>query len=413
MQDKDLYAQILGLSRPWAVRNVELDNAAEEIVVKVEHDRTEPLRCPECGKECAGYDSRLRRWRHLDTCQFKTILEAEVPRIECPEHGVRQFPVPWSEPNSGFTALFECLVINWLKHASRSAVSQQLRLTWAEVDGIMQRAVKRGLSRRKNEAPARLGVDETSFAKRHEYVTVVTDLDTSEVLYVGDDRSTGALSEYYRNLSAEELSKIEVVSMDMWKPYMKATQQHVPEADRKIAFDKFHVARHLGEAVDQVRRREHRELKAKGDDRLARTKHAWLINPAAMKPEIWRGWFRDLRQSTLRTARAWALKEAAMGLWEYVSRAWAEKAWRRWLGWAERSKLTPVLKSAAMIREHLGGIINAIVHRATNAGAESINSKIQRIKRMACGYRNRDRFRNAIYFHLGGLDLYPATHTSS
>jgi transposase len=203
------------------------------------------------------------------------------------------------------------------------------------------------------------------------------------------------------------------VSMDMWKPYMNATKAHVPDADRKIAFDKFHVARHLGEAVDKVRRHEHRELKAKGDDRLTKTKHAWLINPAAMKPEIWRGWFRDLRQSTLRTAHAWALKEAAMGLWDYISTAWAEKAWRRWLGWAERSQLTPVLKSAAMIREHLGGIINAIVHRATNAGAESINSKIQRIKRMACGFRNRDRFRNAIYFHLGGLDLYPATHTSS
>jgi transposase len=413
MQDRDLYAQILGLKRPWSVRNVELDNTAEEVVVQVEHDRTETLLCPECGKACPGYDSRRRRWRHLDTCQFKTILEAEVPRIECGEHGVKQIALPWAEPGSGFTALYECLVINWLKEASRLAVARRLRLTWAEVDGIMERAVKRGLSRRKNEAPARLGVDETSFAKRHEYVTVVTDLDTSEVLYVGDDRSTGALSEYYRNLSAEELSKIEVVSMDMWKPYMKATQQHVPEADRKIAFDKFHVARHLGEAVDKVRRREHRELKREGDDRLTRTKYLWLIHPAAMKPETWRGWFRDLRQSALRTARAWVLKETAMSLWEYVSRTWAEKAWRRWLGWAQRSQLAPMLKVAAMIREHLDGIINAIVLRATNAGAESINAKIQRVKRMACGYRNRDRFRNAIYFHLGGLDLYPSTHTDS
>jgi transposase len=413
MQDKDLYAQILGLRKPWTVRSVELNNASEEVLVRVEHDRTEALHCPECGRECPGYDTRRRRWRHLDTCQFKTILEAEVPRVECAEHGVRQITLPWSEPGSGFTALFECLVINWLKQASRSAVAERLRLTWAEVDGIMERAVRRGLARRKNEAPARLGVDETSFAKRHEYVTVVTDLDTSEVLYVGDERTTEALAAYYRSLSQEELAKIEVVSMDMWKPYMKATREHVPDADQKIAFDKFHVARHLGDAVDKVRRREHRELKAAGDTRLTGTKHAWLINPAAMKPETWRGWFRELRQSALRTAEAWALKEAAMSLWDYVSRTWAEKAWRRWLGWAERSKLKPVQRAAALIREHLRGIITAIVHRATNAGAESINAKIQKIKRMACGYRNRDRFRNTIYFHLGGLDLYPSTHTSS
>jgi len=256
--------------------------------VQVEHDRTEALCCPECGKACPGYDGRRRRWRHLDTCRFKTILEADVPRVECAEHGVRQVAAPWAEAGSGFTALYECPVINWLKEASRLAVARQLRLTWAEVDGIMERAVERGLARRKNEAPARLGVDETSFARRHEYVTVVTDLDTSEVLHVGDDRSCETLGAYYRSLGEEEMSKIEVVCMDMWKPYMQATRRHVPGADEKIAFDKFHVARHLGEAVDKVRRREHRELKRSGDERLTRTKHLWLIHPAAMKPETWR-----------------------------------------------------------------------------------------------------------------------------
>ena len=102
-----------------------------------------------------------------------------------------------------------------------------------------------------------------------------------------------------------------------------------------------------------------------------------------------------------------------MCLWHYASRGWARRAWNAWISWAMRSRLTPMKRVARMIRSHLEGIINAIVLKATNAASESINSKIQRVKRMACGYRNRERFRNAIYFHLGGLDLCPATHTRS
>ena len=418
MRDRDLYAQILGLTAPWRVVDVELDNRGEEVRVRAEHDPDAALCCSECGRASPGYDTRRRRWRHLDTCQYRTILIADVPRVECPVHGVKQVRVPWAEPGSSFTALYESLVIDWLKEASTAAVARCMGLSWDEVDGIMQRAVARGLARREAEgtqAPARLGVDETSFAKRHEYVTVLTDLDTSEVLYVADDRKASSLEAYYESLSETELARIEVVSMDMWRPYINATMKHVPDAEKKIAFDKFHVAQHLGEAVDRVRRREHRELKQRGDDRLTKTKYLWLKHPANIPERTWRDRFAALRNSTLKTARAWAIKEAAMTLWSYASRAWARKGWRWWLGWASRSRLEPVRQVAKMIREHLEGIVNAIVHQATNAGAESINAKIQRIKRRACGFRNRVRFRTAIAFHLSGLSLYPrpSTHTDS
>ena len=127
MRDKELYTRILGVEAPWHVREVDLELQAGEVSVYLEIDQRESLRCPVCGKESAGYDSRERRWRHLDTCQYRTIVVAQVPRIRCPEHGVRQISVPWSEPGSRFTALFEALVIDWLQEASMSAVGRQGR----------------------------------------------------------------------------------------------------------------------------------------------------------------------------------------------------------------------------------------------------------------------------------------------
>ncbi len=241
MRDKDLYSKILGIEEPWRVEEVELDAGRGEVRVVVKH-RAGRLACPECGRPCSGYDARPRRWRHLDTCQYRTILVAQVPRVECTEHGVRQVSVAWGEPGSRFTALFEALVIDWLQE------------------------------------------------------------------------------------------------------------------------------------------------------------------------ERWTA-FEPLRTSTLRTARAWAIKTVAMTLWHYRRRAWARKAWLRWYSWAIRSRLEPVKRVARMVKRHLEGILTAVVLGITNARAEGLNAKIQWIKATAHGFRNRDRFRNAIYFHCGGLDLYPATLT--
>jgi transposase len=214
----------------------------------------------------------------------------------------------------------------------------------------------------------------------------------------------------------EQRAAVESVAMDMHGPYIAAVEEHLPGAAAKIAFDKFHVAQHLSRAVDRVRRAEHRELLAGGDERLKGTKYLWLTQAAALSAERWED-FQPLRTSVLKTARAWALKELAMSLWSYTRRGWGRRAWRRWYGWAIRSRLEPVREVARMVKRHLEGILNAIVLGATNARSEAVNAKIQWIKYTARGFRNRDRFRTAIYFHLGHLDLYPqalglhATHT--
>ena len=406
MRDKDLYAQILGIKSPWQVADVELNVSKGEVTVQVEQEAGAKSCCPSCGKASPGYDSRRRRWRHLDTCQYKTILVADVPRVKCEEHGVVTVSVPWAEPGSGFTAMFEALVIDWLKEASTSAVSRLMDLSWNAIDGIMQRAVKRGLSRREVALSMQIGVDETAFRKRHDYVTIVSDQEEGSVLYVGSDRKKETLKAWYESLTDEQREAIESVSMDMWPAYINATLESLPEAEEKIAFDKFHVAKYLGEAVDKVRRQEHKALMAEGYEDLKGSKHDWLYNPQNMtrKQKIR---FKSLRDSTLKTARAWAIKELAMSLWHYVSKTWARKGWEQWLCWAGRSRLEPIKEVARTIKEHLWGILNAVVLKVSNGPAEGLNSRIKMIKVRSRGFRNKERFANAIYFHLGGLNLYP------
>jgi transposase len=406
MRDRDLYGKLLGVGAPWAVRDVLLIEKEKRVEVYLEHKG--PVACPECGGGASRYDSRERRWRHLDTLQFQTVLVAEVPRSKCDQHGVKQVQVPWGEPGSRFTALFEALVIDWLQEASLSAVARLVRLTWDEVDGIMGRAVARGLARRKLQLPTGLTVDETAFQRGHEYVTVVGDLGEGTVLHVADGRTKAEFKGFLEQFPEEERAGIDTIAMDMWPGYIEAVRESVPGADDKIAFDRFHVAKHLGEAVDRVRRQEAKALASQEDGRLKKTRYLWLTTPANLKTEQ-RAQLEVLRRGSLKTARAWALKEEAAGLWHYRSYGHAERAWLAWYGWAIRSRLEPVKTVARMVKRHLFGILNAVVSGITNAKAEGLNSAIQWVKYTARGFRNRERFRNAIYFHLGGLDLYPAT----
>jgi transposase len=161
MQDRELYRQILGIKAPWFVERVELKLDQGEVHIHLDHQELEAWPCPECGADCRLDDHQPeRRWRHLDTCQYQTILHAQPPRIECGKHRVRVSKLPWAEPSSRFTALLKRLAIDWLKAASQKAVSERLGLSWDEIHGIMERAVERGLERRKAEALPLLGVDE-------------------------------------------------------------------------------------------------------------------------------------------------------------------------------------------------------------------------------------------------------------
>ena len=413
MHDTELYRHLLGLQSPWSVARVEVRVKEQTINVWAEHSADTRWPCPDCKTELALYDhSEERSWRHLDSCQFQTVLHARIPRVQCPKHGVRQAGVPWAEPRSRFTALFERFAIDVLRETSVTGATKLLRISWDEAWALMQRAVRRGQARKGRRVIARIGVDEKSVAKGQRYMTLVNDLDRATVEFIADERTQDSLDGYFKALTPRQLAGIEAVAMDMWEPFAQSVRANVPDAGSKIVFDKFHVVQHMTNAVDLVRRSENRTLREAGDESLVGSKYLWLYGSENL-PEKHRERFDSLHALHLKTGRAWALKESLRTLWDNRSLIWAQTHWASWDSWATRSRLKPVVAVAGMIRRHLTNVMTYFRHRITNAVAEGLNSKIQGIKKRAFGFRNKENFKTAIYFHCGGLNLYPATHAKA
>jgi len=408
MQDKELYQVILGLESPWSVSEVDLDPALGEIRIHVCHPRGTKFSCPECERELPCYDhAETRCWRHLDSCQFKTFLVARQPRVNCPEHGVKTVSVPWAEKSSRFTILFESLAIDVLL-ATQTVTGAMglLRTTWDETWYFVQRAVWRGQDRKEVKPLPRIGIDEKAFAKGHDYLTLLYDLDASTVEAISDGNDTEAGVACFSQLSPEQIASVEAVAMDMSASYVKAAKQTIPLAENKIVHDRFHVMQLATKAVDKVRRGEHRRLLLDDDNRLAKTKYIWLTNPENLS-EKQEALFDEVFSLKLETGKAWGYKELLRDLWDHDDAASATTYFKEWYQRVIHTKLEPMKKVARTIKERLANVVSYCTHEITNGVAEGINSKIMSIKRRVGGYRNRENFKTAIFFYCGGLDLYP------
>jgi transposase len=408
MRDTALYQQLLGLSFPWTVERVQLDAKKRRVDVWAHHASHARWQCPECEVECGLHDhDEERAWRHLDSCHFQTYLHARVPRIRCEQHGVRVVRVPWAEARSRFTLLFERFAIDVLTETDVLGAARILDISWDEAYGIMARAVARGMARRQHKVPAYVGLDEKAIARGHRYATIVCDLTDGTVVDLAPDRTRESVLHCFSRFSLQELrTGIKAVAMDMWEPYVSVTRLLLPEADDKIVFDRYHIVAHMNDAVDKTRRRENRELRAQGDNRLVGSKSMWLYG-AENLPERYAADFASLRSANLKTARAWAIKETLRELWDQPTRQGGEAWYKRWHYWATHSRLPAVKTVAAMLRRHLGGVLAYFTHRITNSASETLNSTIQMIKKRAFGYRSFDNFRTAVLFRCGGLQLHP------
>jgi transposase len=399
------YRLLLGLDEAWVVERVDLAMVEKKVEISLKH-RGGRLACPECGASCGQADlAPERTWRHLDTMQFQTIVRARTPRAACPQCGVKTIAVPWAEKHSRFTLMFEAFAIEVLKAAANvKRAAELLNLDWQTTHKIMDRAVQRGLARRSLEAVRYVGLDEKSFGQGHSYVSVMTDIDGGRVLEVAEERTQEATDQLWKTLPDEQRGRVRAVSMDMWQPYLASTRANVPQAE--IVHDKFHVSKHLNEAVDRVRRSENKALRAEGDDRLVGSKQLWLYArknlPAKHKRQL-----DELKRETLKTSRAWAIKEHFRRFWNYTYTTSAAEFFDDWYGWAVRSRLQPIRDVAKMLKRHVDELLSYFLYRITNAAAEGFNSRIQSIKSAARGFHVFANYRTRILFYCGKLNLKP------
>lgn len=409
MQDFQLYQQILGIEEPWRVKRVTLDKSASEVEVEVECTET-IWGCPVCQKRMHLHDREERRWRHLNSCQFKTFIVSNVPRVKCEEHGTQTVAVPWAEKHGRFTRLFERFAIDVLLECSVLGACDILGISWSEADGIKQRAVERGMACKEPQVMPKLSVDEKHIGAGQQYMTIVAEVvagESARVEYVGEGRKQESLDLFWKSMSIEQINGVEAVSMDMWEPFRTSTIIYVPDALKKIVHDPFHMVQYMNEAVNEVRQTEHRRLMAHGDETLKGTRQMWLYGMENV-PKNAAKLFDQIKELNLQTSRAWAIKEVFRSFWLCDNELEARTHFDQWYGWAVRSQLEPVKKVAMMFKRHLANILTFFTHRITNGPIEGLNNKIQGLIRKAFGYRNKERFKADVFFHLGGLNLYPA-----
>ena len=408
MNDISLYQQILGDTTPWRVGEVKLDAEKLTIDVRLVLAEDAAWACPECRSRMHVKERRTRRWRHLDSCQFKTVLEADVPVVECQTHGIQTVQVPWADGSSRFTLFFARLAIEVLLACPAAKAAELLDVTWDQIDGIKQRAVARGMATRSLEGVEYLCVDEKAVGHGHDYVTVVTGIVDGKpnVLHVGDGRDEGALNAFYERLGAGGCKRIQAVSMDMGVSYQNATARHCPDAD--VVFDPFHIMKMCNKAVDEVRRDEALAGIRTVRESLKKTRQLWLWGEENL-PGRHAARFEKLKVSSLKTATAWRVKE----LWRsFKTCANAEDGldfFRRWYREAMKTRLAPVKRLAQTMKERVASIVTYLKHRFCNAFAEGVNSRIQLLIQKSCGYRSRERLKTDILFHFGGLNLNPVS----
>ena len=403
MNEKEFYQRLLGVEAPWKVSGVELDLEHQRIEVEVSCERVEWR--DEAGNRVHVHGYEERRWRHLDTCQCQTLIKAKVPRVRYENGSTKMVRVPWAEDRSRFTLMFEAFAIRvLLASASLKAGCEILQISWDQAQQIIERAVARGLERRRIEALRYVGLDEKSFGRGQSYISVLCDLEQSRVLEVSLSRNYDATRELWLGLSPAQRDSIQAVAMDMWDAYLTATHICVPQA--AIVYDKFHVSQEFNQAIDLIRRKEHQALVGQGDLRLGGTRQWWLRRPENLAQDC-KGQFERLVRSELKAARAWLAKQLFESFWQSRDVDSAREFFLFWYGRVRRSRIPRLKALAKMLRSHLERLLNYILHPITNAVTEGFNSKIQALRHAARGFRSFANYRARILFCCGKLALLP------
>ncbi len=362
-------------------------------------------RCGCCGKIAPLYDHRpSRKWRHLSLGRMRIYFEAEVRRVACPTCGVRAEAVPWAAHRSGFTHDFEELVAYLAQTTDKTAVTKLMGIAWLTVGTIVERVVERRLDPGRLDDLVVIGIDEISFKKRHNYVTVVVDHQRRQVVWAKEGKDSETLEAFFEELGPERLAKLELATIDMSAAYKKALTEKAPEVE--IIFDRFHVQALVSRALDDVRRDLVRELegdaaKAVKNTRYALLKNSWNLTTSQAQK------LHEVQHNNKKLFRAYLLKETLALALDYAYPKRAEEELRKWLAWALRSRLAPMVKVARTIREHFEGILGYVRYRFTNAINEGFNRRARMIATRAYGFHGSKPLISMLFLCCGGIQLNP------
>lgn len=401
MRDVDLFQQALGVEWPWVVRRTEFSPEARRLDIYLDFERGGTFACPECGLGgCPAYDTTQKSWRHLNFFQHEAFLHARVPRVECGSCGVKQAEVPWARPGSGFTLLFEALVLALIKQMPVLAVAKLVGETDKRLWRILEHYVGEARARADFADVREVGVDETASKRGHNYVSFFVDLERSRLLFGTEGRDGDTLGHFRLDLMMHggKPERISELCMDMSPAYIRGAETHFPLAE--VTFDRFHVMKLFNEAIEAVRREEQKDR-----PELKRTRWLWLKN----RKKLTKSQTADLEallkpsRIALKTAKAYQMKLAFQDFWE-LPPLLAKAFLTRWRRWARRSGLPPMLKLARTLRAHQAGLLRWFHSRISNGILEGINSLVQAAKARARGYRTSKNLITMAYLISGDLD---------
>jgi transposase len=402
MRATTLLSQILGIKKT-RVRGVSFSETA--LVAEVAPTTRVP-RCSGCGcRVSAVYDGRARRWRHLDLAGMQLELRYRLRRINCRKCGVVVELVPWADPGSWFTRDFEDMAGYLAQHSAKTVVASMMRLAWRTVGAIIERVVARRGPRDLLEGLTHIGVDELSYRRHHEYITVVVDHGSGRVVWAARGKNADTLRSFFRELGPERCSKLEAVTIDMSAAYIAAVTEATPQA--KVIFDKFHVQRLAHDALDQVRRTEAREAQepeertALKHSRFALQKNPWNLN------DIEHQKVSQIQRTNRSLYRAYLLKESLAAILARRQPNVARKKLLEWIDWGSRSQLGPFVKAAKTIRTHLEGIVAYVQSGLTNARSEGMNGKVRAITRRSYGFHSASSLVAMLFLCCSGIMLLP------
>ena len=406
MRTTTVLRSLLGIQQ-LAVRDFHFGPSG--LVVDVYPPWTIP-RCGECGTKCrAVHDARERRWRHHDLAGMTLHLRYRIRRAHCRKCGtVKTERVPWATHGSNFTYAFEERAAYLAQQCSKTAVVEMLRTSWRTVGTLIRRVVERSLGTRDDRLDGLrlIGVDELSYRRHHEYVTVVVDHERGRVVWAAEGKSAATLKRFFEELGADRCAELEAVTIDLSGAYIKAVTEASPEA--KLIFDRFHVQRLAHDALDETRRDEVRAAEGKEakealkGTRWALQKSPWNLTGVEVQT------LADLEWTNRRLYRAHLLKDSLAAILDGRQINVARKRLLEWIAEARSSKLRHFVRVAGTIDKHLDGILEYIRSRLTNGPTEGLNGKTRTITRRAFGFHSASALIAMIFLCCGGVNVTPA-----